>query len=148
MAVRFDAENDTYTRSVGWGAQTAFSVSCWVYLSTDRNNYSTPWSLDNGTGNNVVVQTNSDGTTLGIVSNGSWSSVGLNMSVGQWYWVGVVKNGSTATVYRSTGTGTISSTNHSVTSSLDRKSTRLGQSPWGGEWLNGRMAAVKIWTAA
>src|SRR5690606_1383351 len=89
MAVRFEAENDTYIRSVGWGAQPAFSVSCWVYLSTDRNDYSTAWSLDNGTGNNIVIQTNSDGTTLGIVSNGSWSSVSLNMTAGQWYWVGV-----------------------------------------------------------
>src|SRR5690606_14415122 len=106
------------------------------------------WSLDNGTGNNIVIQTNSDGTTLGIVSNGSWSSVSLNMTVGQWYWVGVVKNGSTATVYRSTGTGTITSTNHSVTNSLTVNTLRIGQSPWGGEWLNGRMAAVKIWTAA
>lgn len=148
MAVRFDAENDTYTRSVGWGAQPAFSVSCWVYLSTDRNDYSTAWSLDNGTGNNIVVQTNRDGTTLGIVSNGNGPSVSLNMSVGQWYWVGVVKNGDTATVYFSTGTGTISSTNHSVTNSLTANTLRIGQSPWGGEWLNGRMAAVKIWTAA
>src|SRR5690606_36931956 len=148
MAVRFDAENDTYIRPVGWGEQPAFSVSCWVYLSTDRDDYSTVWSLDNGTGNNIIIQTDGDGTTLGIVSNGSWSSVGLNMSVGQWYWVGVVKNGTTATVYRSTGTGTVSSTNHSVTNSLTADTLRIGQSPWGGEWLNGRMAAVKIWTAA
>src|SRR5690606_24328890 len=72
----------------------------------------------------------------------------LNMSVGQWYWVGVVKNGTTATVYRSTGTGTITSTNHSVTNSVTVNTLRIGQSPWSGEWLNGRMAAVKIWTAA
>src|SRR5690606_23173102 len=148
MAVRFDAENDTYIRPVGWGEQPAFSVSCWVYLSTDRDDYSTVWSLDNGTGNNIVIQTDGDGTTLGIVSNGSWSSVSLSMSVGQWYWVGVVKNGSTATVYRSTGTGTVSSTNHSVTGFLTADTLRIGQSPWGGEWLNGRMAAVKVWTDA
>src|SRR5690606_11748899 len=37
---------------------------------------------------------------------------------------------------------------HSVTSSLTANTLRIGQSPWGGEWLNGRMAAVKIWTAA
>src|SRR5690606_31777960 len=42
----------------------------------------------------------------------------------------------------------ISSTNHSVTNSLTANTLRIGQSPWGGEWLNGRMAAVKIWTAA
>src|SRR5690606_3171162 len=58
------------------------------------------------------------------------------------------KNGDTATVYRSTGTGTISSTNHSVSNALNAATLRIGQSPWGGEWLNGRMAAVKIWTAA
>src|SRR5690606_11939896 len=64
------------------------------------------------------------------------------------YWVGVVKNGDTATVYRSTGTGTVSSTNHSVTGFLTADTLRIGQSPWGGEWLNGRMAAVKVWTDA
>src|SRR5690606_5895733 len=118
MAVRFDAENDTYTRSVGWGAPPAFSVSCWVYLSTDRNDYSTAWRWDVGTGNNIVLQTNSDGTTLGIVSNGSWSAASLDMPVGWWYWVGVVKTAATATVFRSTGTGTISRINHSVTGFL------------------------------
>src|SRR5690606_41227458 len=107
MAVRFDAENDTYIRPVGWGEQPAFSVSCWVYLSTDRDDYSTVWSLDNGTGNNIVIQTNSDGTTLGIVSNGSWSSVSLNMTAGQWNCVGVGKKGETASEYRVTVTCTI-----------------------------------------
>src|SRR5690606_31110169 len=145
MAVRFDSENDTYIRSVGWGEQPAFSVSCWVYLSTDRNDYSTVWSLDDGTANNIVIQTDGDGTTLGIVSNGSWSSVSLGMSVGQWYWVGVVKNGDTATVYRSTGTGPITSTSHSVTNALTADTLRIGQSPWDGEFLSGRVAALKVW---
>src|SRR5690606_30411901 len=45
-------------------------------------------------------------------------------------------------------TGTITSTNHSVTNSVTVNTLRIGQSPWSGEWLNGRMAAVKIWTAA
>jgi len=145
MAVGIASQNASYTRSVGWGSLPNFSVSGWVYLATDRDDYSTFWSLDNGTGNNLVIQTNSDGTTLGIVSNGSWSSVSLSMSVGQWYWVGVVKNGSTATVYRSTGTGPITSTSHSVTNALTANTLRIGQSPWDGEFLSGRVAALKVW---
>src|SRR5690606_2237061 len=121
-----------------------FSLSCWVYLSSDRNNYSTAWSVDAGTGNNICLQTNNDGTTMSVVSNGNLGTA-FAMSVGNWYWIGFVKSGTSGTLYYSNGLGSISSFNRSVTSNVTATTLRFGESPWNGEWLNGRLAAAKVW---
>jgi hypothetical protein len=151
VAVRFDASNEFYTRTVTIGTVSAFTVCCWVKISTDRNNFSTVWCLDNNsTLNYQVLQTNTDGTTLMLFTDsGSQRTVGA-LSVGTWYFVGVAVSGTGGTI-KLRAEGAPSFTTINITggdSSTNITRLRLGESVFGGEWLNGCLASVKVWTAA
>lgn len=149
MAVRFSADGQDYTRALALGSQSAYTVCCWAKLSVDRNTWSTLWSLDNGTGDVDVVQTDSDGTTLELFSDGNNPQF-VAMTVGTWYFVGVSRSGTGGTAYyRAASTGTLSTVDLAGSSSTTNMATlRIGESPFGTEWLNGCIAAFKFWTAA
>ena len=151
MAVRWTASGQNYTRSLSLGTTTQFSLSCWVRLVTDRNSYSTLWSVDNGTSDCWVCQTWDDGTNLQVWDDGATSrGSGVQLSTGVWYWVAVAINGANGTfmVRAATAATPTVSTWSNGSSNVNAATLRIGDSPWGGEWWNGNMAAVKFWTGA
>ena len=68
-SVRFDADGDGYTGPAATGLGGTFTVCGWVYLSVDRNTYSTFWSIDNGAQYTAMI-TEINGTTLYWATNG------------------------------------------------------------------------------
>ncbi|MEV8638084.1 LamG-like jellyroll fold domain-containing protein [Streptosporangium sp. NPDC051023] len=157
MAVRFSGSGQSYTRTISLGAQSQWSVSCWFKITTDRNTYSSVWSLDQDSGARLgftMLRTDSDGTTLSFLANDndvtSITKGTRALTVGVWYYIGVAVNGANGVMV----TRALTDTSSTVTTWSDGPASvmhdtwRIGDDFFGGEWPNGCVAAVKWWGAA
>jgi hypothetical protein len=149
VSVRFDADGEDYTRALTLGTQTAVTVCGWFMLSVDRNTWSTIFSIDNGTSDNWLMQTGSDGTAMTTVFDATAQQGIGSMTVGTWYFICLATSGTTGSIYyRTASSPTVMAVAvTSVTTNVNAATFRLGESPWGGEWWNGRAAALRLWTA-
>jgi hypothetical protein len=151
MAVRFTAESQTYSRTVTLGSQSAYSMTCWVKVAVDRNEFSSAWCLGNAAGGDVfsILQTTATGTNLEFITSAAFTAVPLvNMTVGTWYFVGISMNGATGTaVYRTAASGTFTTVPIASQGAIVQTTIQLGRSIYAGEWLNGSITGVKWWSA-
>ncbi|MFI9817589.1 LamG-like jellyroll fold domain-containing protein [Saccharothrix variisporea] len=149
MAVRFDADGENYT-STSSPPSGSYTVVCWFQVSTDRNTFSTVWSSDSSSSNYHYIQTDSDGTSVKAFHSDGSVITGPNVTVGTWYRLAFVVNGTAATMYWGTATGALSSASDATWPAFSPTPTtfRIGASVFTGEWLNGRVAALKHWSAA
>lgn len=148
MSVRFAALTDNYTATTGIPSGNTFTVTFWAYLTVDQNNFVGLFRLQT-TGAEVLIDTDSDGTTLKVwddVSNAAGFGA-FAMSIGTWYQVGLVVNGAAATSYIGPGGGSLTTT--SVANfTPPNPPTNLAIGSDTGAFLNGRIAAFKLWSAA
>ncbi|MEO3856245.1 LamG-like jellyroll fold domain-containing protein [Acrocarpospora sp. B8E8] len=149
MAVRFNNLFENYERTTTFGSQGQFTIAGWVKISVDRNDFSTFFDVSGTPGERFIVQTDSDGTTVYIFAPGS--TVGASsLTVGTWYYLAATSNGTSASLYIRAHNATSFTVNSGSTSSsayvLDH--VILGDSGLGNEWLNGCLAAVKLWVGA
>lgn len=147
MAVRFSADAQDYTRTVSLGTVSQFSVICWVKISTDRNTNSTVWTIDNGNADYYAVATNSDGTTMKFFTESNASGNAQNFTVGTWYCVATSINGVNGSMWTRaiTDTSWTSITWSNGTANTTGTTFRIGEHPGTGLWLNGAVAAMKVW---
>lgn len=147
MAVRFNAVDEHYTAITGVPSE-AFTITFWAKLSADSNDFQSLANIDNGsTDQTIIVQTNNDGTTLGLYTTQS-NFVSLSpMTVGTWYKVALTKNGSIGIIYSALGTESTLISDDAVVSTQTLTRLRIGMSAYSGEWLNGCMTAFKMWDA-
>jgi hypothetical protein len=147
VSVRLSATGQDFSRALTLGSLTAITAAFWWKISVDRNTYSTAFSVDNGQADNWAVQTGVDGTTANVILDGT-STPSVAMTVGTWYFGCLALSGSTGTFYyKAAGTATLSSTAITGVTATNAATLRLGESPWGSEWLNGCLAAFKLWSA-
>lgn len=146
MAVRFDAD-ESYTSASSPPADTAYTVTCWVKLSADRNTWSSVWGSDSSSSNYLYLATDSDGVTMKgwVFVGGSERTVtGPVMAVGTWYRLALVVNGVNATLYHGTATGVLSAPSVANWFTITGTTTfRVGANVFAGEWLNGCVANLK-----
>ena len=139
MAIRFNASGESLSRSRLAGAKT---VMAWIYISTDRNDYTGFFGL----GSTEVVATTGTGTTI-LFYDGSIERTGTNLTAATWYHLAYSSQGDTINddwaVYLN-GATDISHTGRSLASA--GTNMYLGNDEF-DEWLNGRLAHVKIWNA-
>lgn len=151
MAVRFDDIGQNYTRTVSLGAQTAWSVSCWMKVSTDRNNFSTMWSIASSTTSYGYIQTAMDGLTTGYFDSTAVTQRGARaLTLGTWYWWGIAINGAAGAIYSrsaSDATTTVTTWASGGAPSITQTTLLLGESVFTNEWLNGCIAGFKWWGA-
>lgn len=148
MAVRMDADGEDYTRALALGTQSALTFTCWFKISVDRNTYSTIFSVDNGLSDNWLLQAGADGTTVATVFDASTQQGMGNLTVGTWYFVALATSGTTGTLYHRTAAATtLTAVTLSNVSGVNAATLRIGESPWGGEWLNGCVAGARLWLA-
>lgn len=148
MAVRFTSANQHYTRLHNVGSIDRYAVTCWAKISANRNNYTTFWALDRGNTNDYILcQTSTDGRTIALYSDTVSGTDMTTLSIGTWYYIGVSVNGSNAIVKLKAETASGFSTYNINVSDGTTNITRilLGESSFGGEWLNGCLAGVKLW---
>ena len=95
---------DRYTATTGLPG-TVFTALWWGRIAVDRNAYSTFLSVDNGTSTQVLaVQTGTDGVNplLWMQPSGAGDleeSPAVTMTVGSWYRMAIVRNGTAITYY-------------------------------------------------
>ncbi|MEO3860861.1 hypothetical protein [Acrocarpospora sp. B8E8] len=150
MAVRFSANGQQYTRTLGLGNQTQISVCGWFKVSVDRNEVSTFWGIDNGDLTTwFFLSTDPDGVTISLNNTDNLTSIAA-MTVGTWYYVGATFNGTAQTIViraATTSTFTVISNSNGPSGAVSATRFWIGNlgSPASGWWLNGCVAALKMW---
>jgi len=147
MAARFDASTDPYTATTGLPAGTAWTATCWAYITTDRNAFSGALGITNsGVTDGIAIETAVDGTTWGAFD--ATTSVGaFAASVGAWSQLAVAVNGTSVTFYGAAAGSALTATSGTLTGGgVTPGRIDIGDDCFGG-WLNGRVAAVKLWAA-
>ena len=158
MAVRFDAVNEGYVGSTGLPDMHTYSVTWWAYISTDRNTWSTFICLDSST-DYTQVATAEDGTTLILYNSDSSLEPEAPLTPGTWYAMALTfttgpdQDDPLATLYWGTDPDDLSFHSGWIqphTSTDFRIAHRAPSNPSDSEspkreWLNGRVAAVKVW---
>jgi len=147
MAARFDASTDLYSATTGLPAGTAWTATCWAYITTDRNAFSGAVGIANsGVTDGVAIETGVDGTTWGAFD--AATSVGaVAATVGAWTRLAVAVNGTAVTFYGAAAGSALTSASGTLTGGgVTPGRLTIGDDGFGG-WLNGRVAAVKLWAA-
>ncbi|WP_171074090.1 LamG domain-containing protein [Nonomuraea basaltis] len=151
MAVRFDADGESYTRSTGLGAVTVFSFACWVKLAVDRATTTVILQIDNGSGANRLRLNAWNGTALTFQSDGGgwFGTIGHTLVVGEWTYVALSATsnpGQARTAIRAAGSTTFAGGSPSQANiTVNAATLRIGDGQAASEWLNGSIAAVKVW---
>lgn len=154
MAVRFDAATDriTYT-GTSPTPSSGYTATCWLYISVDRNDFSTFLRLHAASGATTVINAacGSDGVTPEIFTAGGSSPGPQSLPVAGWARVAITVTGTTSKVYVATGSaGATMSTTGNVGSSGATAATGFtvgGRSAVdGSEWYDGRIAYLRMWT--
>lgn len=146
QAARYSASDEQHTNAISLGSQANFTVCAWLRFTADRNTWSTPLALDSGT-NAVHLQTQDDGTTVVVWDDptGSQVATGPALTVDRWYFGAISVAGAAGLLYVRDQDGTV------VTDTWTSAARTLAEIWLGsnrvGEWLDGRVAAVKLWTA-
>lgn len=144
MAVRFSNETQFYTVNLGLAA-AGWSMSCWGKITTDRNSYSTFMGFDaNEVSDTRIFQTENNGTSLLMYPSDATATA---LTAGTWYFMAASGTGATGTMkIRAQGAGSFTTKTWTTIDGTGAASwLRLGDSIFGGEWLNGCLAAVKLW---
>jgi len=153
QAVRFDAAGEDYVGPLALGA--TFTILLWARVAADRDTYSTIFGLDNnvGTLGACTMQTIFDGTALNMTAQGGTDQSIHTMAVGTWYCYAVTRtaqSGPTALrVHWGTAPDALTLVEVAATGgwgAAGYSQLRLGESAWSGEWLDGDLAFVKIYT--
>jgi hypothetical protein len=154
VAVRFDADAESYTRATGLTTVTDFTFACWVKLAADRATTTAILQIDNGSGTGRMRINAFNGTQLTFQSDGTtwFGNFGLTLAVGTWTYVALsatANPGQVRTAARAAGSATCTSaTSSQANITMNAATLRIGDGQAASEWLNGSVAAVKVWSAA
>lgn len=149
MAVRFDAAADRLSYSAV-APPAAFTITCWAYLSVDRNAVSVIGRVWVSAPSQVATwRTAADGTSgpqyfsdTGTISNTT------NFVVGEWRKIAITRTGSSGQSLVATPAGPTEVDAGTVDTAIPVGLTLAGRhsgsanDPW-----NGRLAYVRIWSA-
>lgn len=151
QAVSFNATGQHYQRSgTGLNAATDLTWCCWVRLAVDRNAVSVILGDDNASANYYQMQAGSNGTLYQRDSPTGAASSGYDLPVGTWVFVAQVYSvsGQDYIYWAPAGTSTLTQSAAAGSGSglADANTLRIGTNGF-GNWLNGSVAAVKVWQA-
>lgn len=149
MAVRTDADGEDYTRALALGVQSALTLCGWFRLAVDRNTWQTIFSVDNGTGDNWLMQTGDDGITMNSVFDATTQASMGALTLNTWYFICLATSGTTGNIYyRTAAQSALTSVPVTgATASVNAATLRIGESPWGSEWWSGDFANISLWLA-
>lgn len=144
MSIRFDASTDKLLRTTDLPNATSFSFTCKIYIPTAAggNHKNILWWGDSGAFNvRFAVSSLGSGRRLQLESNGS-AVDGTVLSSDVWYDIACIKNGATVELWLD---GVLDASLATATNTAASYMS-VGGNPY-TEYLDGRMAAGKIWTA-
>ena len=141
MSIRFDTAGEDYHITTGLpGNSIPTTVMMWVFLQVDTNTYQTIFN-DNDT--NYFLGCAPDGQTL-IFYDGTDRTTNQVLALGAWNHICLASLGTSRLVYLN---GNLVLNYTSGSSSDAPTSYYFGSTSGGSFSYNGRLAAVKLWTA-
>ena len=158
MAIRSSASSGSYlsrTASIP-DIEANYTAFAWFKIEVDTNNYAHVMHLGGAysyDGNSDFIGTNSDGTTFrsgSVVAFSGNFPVFDALTVGQWYWTALVRDGaSSLKVYRGTN-GSDGALIGTITTAVSFRPSPLLMSmlDYNGAGMNGSVAHWRCWTAA
>jgi hypothetical protein len=147
LAARFQLVTDALFNTAGLPAAAPFTVCCWAKIVVDRNTWSTIWTLDNTSALSFAAETATDGTMLNLWHGSTERNI-QQLVVGTWYKLAYVVSGTTATVYIAAEGGNLAAVAAGAYAAFSPLTFDIGNMRRNGEFLNGAVAAVKLWDAA
>lgn len=151
MAVRFDTANDRLLATTGLPTGATWTITLWLYISVDRNDYSSFASINNSPAPPVAwLNTVSNGTSLGFDTQGGAMASTYPATAGAWFRYGVaVEPGGTVRMYAGAATGGLTAYTADMATRIPTSPAQLWiGSAYDGSWFNGRVAAFKLWNVA
>ncbi len=151
-AVSFNGTNTRYTRTA-LGLGGSFTMACWVKIVVDQNTYTSVLAQGDGASNYYHLGTGSTGTLFTRDStSGAGANSGYDFPIGTWVYIATVNDtgaGNDLMGYKPAGGSwtPLALGAATVTGPSDTNTFYIGADSFGG-WLNGSVAAVKIWTVA
>lgn len=147
-AVRFSASTMKYSRSAtGLNMTTDITICCWVKIVVDRNAYSIPVGMHSSGSAYIQFGFNATGTTFVVGASTGGMASSLNLAVGTWEFLALTFNVSANDVMWWGTAPSLSSFSGSIAGFNDANTFYLSDDGF-GDWFNGSVAAVKVWTAA
>lgn len=149
-AIAFDNVADR-VQSASPPNASAFSVVGFAYITTDTNDWTTIWALEDATAAQWdIFETDSDGLILKMFSDefgGAYVTAGT-FTVGAWKCIGAtidVPNTDTKVYFGDPG-GTPTQTTDAHAYGLTATTLSFAANRSAGELLNGRLAGMKVWS--
>jgi hypothetical protein len=155
MASRVDNSTEFYSKALAGGdvidTSLGMSFAGWFQINTDRNTYSSWVSLFVG-GNYINIATESDGLAVWSFWNDSVGASNISLftaTANTWYFVAGSKatSGGDFTIYHGPAiSGALSTSVNDVRGDWTGTTLEIGRDGAAGEWLNGTIGPLKIWT--
>jgi hypothetical protein len=155
MAIRFNAAADNLVLSSGViDHNVAYSIGFWAYISTDTNSNATFFVVSDGaSGNYDWLRTQTDGVTLQArveIGGAGTNAAGSTLSVGQWYYITIVRTAVNSLLVYVDGVLDITNT-RDITGRTAATKMEFGVLGAGSR-LDGRISTIKAaqtnWSAA
>lgn len=154
-ALRMDGPQDVMKLdpAVSNGVLYPITLTCWAYISVDRNNYSTIFAVEDGAGHSVKYNeliTDTDGTTLSVYDDvtGDIANV-VSMATGTWYAIAFkITNGAWKSYHGTEGFTALTTQTGALTNIAFNDLTGIGSTTFTAtETWNGRFAMYRVWNA-
>lgn len=154
-ATRFDAASDRASYAGASGNPPApsagWSAAWWVYISTDRNDFSTMLRLHTGSGGSTVLNLamGATGQAPGAYTVGGSVETSSQLTIATWYYLAYSVTGTTLTIYVFNAAGAlVTSTSGTIGGGTPDGLTVGGRSSGdSSEWFDGRLSRMRIWSA-
>jgi len=154
-ATRFDADSDRATYAGGSGnpptPSAGWSAAWWVYISNDRNNFSTMLRLHTSSGGSTVLNLamGATGQAPGAYTAGGSVETSSQLTIAAWYYLAYTVSAGTATIYVFNAAGAlVTSTSGTIGGGTPDGLTVGGRSASDAtEWFDGRLSRLRMWSA-
>ena len=152
MAIRFDNTTDYLSRTTSLPPIASFTIMSWAQLSVDKNDYVGFFSFGESSGGRFFeIGTFTDGVSFHLY-NGSVETSGSALTVGVWYHCSLVVSGTGvgASIARiATLTGVLQTLTLDGNAAMAAQELIFGSGNSANliDFMNGRLAAVKIYNA-
>jgi hypothetical protein len=144
MAIRFNGSTDLLSRASL--VASPFTAMGWGKITTDRNNNSTFFAVGEASGAGYyAARTASDGTTLEFYNEDEFPQSAL--TVGTWYHLAITLAGTGVGQFLGYRDGALVGTNDGNAGNTGTFTLKIGNSNTSSSFLNGCMAAVKVYSA-
>lgn len=155
MSVKFDDTGEALKLNSGvLSYNAAYTLAAWVCPQLVNNQWRMIMQINrnNELDNADFATISNTNTWLAYASVGGASTAqnAGTVTQGTWYHIALVRSSATDLRLYVDGTQVPSTVTRNVSSRSAATDMRMGSSPWGdqSDHINGRIAAVKIWTAA